>query len=100
MIACFYFWYRFISAVLLWIFNFSGQTCVSLHCRSLSESLRRIFPLYAFFLTCQARLGSSLVEAIALFTVSEHNIECFGVATEGRGCIAKERTFFPGFIYF
>lgn len=62
MIACFYFLYRFISEVLLWIFNLGGQTCVFLHCRSLNKSLRHVLLFYSLFLMCQARLGSSLRE--------------------------------------
>ena len=60
MIACFYFWYHFISEVLLWVFHFAGQTCVALHCGNLSESLRHVLLFYSLFLMCQARLGSSL----------------------------------------
>jgi CRISPR/Cas system endoribonuclease Cas6 (RAMP superfamily) len=44
MIACFYFWYHFISEALPWSFNSGDRTCVSLHCRSLSKSLRHVFP--------------------------------------------------------
>ena len=62
MIASFYFWYHFITEVLLWVFSSTGQTCVALPCRSFSESLRHFLLFYSLFLMCQARLGSSLRE--------------------------------------
>lgn len=57
---CVYFWYRFITEVLLWVFSSAGHTCVDLPCRSFSESLRHFLLFYSLFLMCQARLGSSL----------------------------------------
>lgn len=41
----------FFSKVPFWIFNFNGQPCVPLHCRSLNKSLRHGF-LFIFCFSC------------------------------------------------
>lgn len=57
----------FSSEVSFWIFHFSGQPCVPLHCGSLSKSLKHGFLFIPYF-SCVRTRWSTPVEITDLFT--------------------------------
>lgn len=86
MIACFYFCCGFCSEVPFRIFNFSGQTCVPLHCRSLSKSLRHGFLFSPCFSCVRTRWSTAYGNYRPFHRTFRHHIrEWSGLGKEENG---------------